>query len=202
MEKRPEETLYDIHRLMERSTRFRSLSGFSLIAAGICGLLGMWWINTIVQQAELQPAMGEGLINRLVLAASSTLVIALAAGLLFTWLKMRKGQLPVWNIMSRKVVVHFAIPMVTGGALVLAMLFYQQYRFIAAACLLFYGLALINASHYTLKEVRYLGLFEILFGIANLAIGHELLCLTFGFGIMNILYGIKIWYTYRRERAA
>ncbi len=36
----PLETLQDIKRMMERSSRFISLSGWSGISAGICALLG------------------------------------------------------------------------------------------------------------------------------------------------------------------
>jgi predicted lysophospholipase L1 biosynthesis ABC-type transport system permease subunit len=36
------ETLQDIKRMMERSSRFISLSGLSGISAGICALAGAW----------------------------------------------------------------------------------------------------------------------------------------------------------------
>lgn len=204
MENKPEETLSDIRRIMERSSRFHSLSGFSFVAAGVCGLLGVWWIYTIIMHHPFvawklyaQPVPGQDLINRLVIAALCTLLVALLFAFLFTVLKERKMNLPVWNVVVRKVAVNFAIPLVTGGIFVLGMLYDHQYRFIATACLFFYGLALVNASHYTLKEIRYLGMFEILFGIICLFSGYELLSLAFGFGLMNILYGLNIWYKYR-----
>jgi hypothetical protein len=204
MENKPEETLSDIRRIMERSSRFHSLSGFSLVSAGICGLLGVWWIYTIIIHHPFvvgklydQAVPGQAPINRLVIAALCILLVALLFAFLFTVLKERKMKLPIWNVVVRKVTVNFAIPMITGGILVLGMLYYHQFRFIATACLFFYGLALVNASHYTLKEIRYLGMFEILFGIICLFSGYELLSLAFGFGVMNILYGLTIWYKYR-----
>lgn len=202
MEKRPEETLSDIHRIMERSSRFHSLSGFSLVAAGICGLLGVWWIYTAVANYPLPSALNQGpidqnLVNQVIIAALCTLLAALVFAFLFTVLKEHKMKLPLWNVLIRKVAVNFAIPLVTGGIFVLGMLFYHQYQFIATACLFFYGLALVNASYYTLKEIRYLGMFEILFGIICLFSGYQLLSLAFGFGVMNMLYGLNIWYKYR-----
>ncbi len=42
------ETLKDIKQMMERSSRFISLSGLSGIAAGICALVGAWLAYTVI----------------------------------------------------------------------------------------------------------------------------------------------------------
>jgi hypothetical protein len=55
----------------------------------------------------------------------------------------------------------------------------------------------VNASHYTLKEIRYLGICEILIGIICLLTGYDLFSLIIGFGVLNILSGLTIWYKYR-----
>lgn len=201
MEKHPEEALSDIRRMMERSSRFHSLSGFSMVAAGICGLLGIVWVKFLIL-----PAAGPGhpvmpvedvLRDRLIVAALSVLVAAVGSGFFFTRLKIREKGLPLWDAVFRKVTVSFLIPMITGGALVLGMVFYGEYHFIAAVCLLFYGLALVNAAHNTLNEIRFLGMFEILAGIFCLFSGYKLLSLALGFGVLNILYGLIIWYRYK-----
>ena len=52
---------------------------------------------------------------------------------------------------------------------------YDEWRFVAPACLIFYGLALVNASKYTLTDIRYLGYCEIVFGLINMQwIGYGL----------------------------
>ena len=42
------EAIHDIKRMMERSSRFISLSGFSGISAGICALIGAWMAHPYV----------------------------------------------------------------------------------------------------------------------------------------------------------
>jgi hypothetical protein len=188
MENKPSETLSDIRRLMERSSRFSLLSGYSLIAAGICGLAGVWQAHREVMQWRMHPG-GEHLADRLILTGSLTLVAALALGYAFTWGKVRRQQVPLWDAVVRKVSIHFAIPLFTGGVFVVGMIYWGQYQFIATACLVFYGLALVNASHFTVRPIRMLGLMQLLLGFICLFTGYNLICLMLGFGIMNILAG-------------
>jgi hypothetical protein len=82
------------------------------------------------------------------------------------------------------------------------MMDYGVYGLVAPACLIFYGLALVNASKYTLSEVRYLGYAQILLGIINLWMpGYGLYFWAAGFGVMHIIYGIVMWSRYERNPA-
>lgn len=200
MESKPSETLSDIRRLMERSSRFSLLSGYSLVAAGVCGVAGVWWAHLEIMAARQaggyalagQPAGGESLSDRLILIGCLTLLGAVLLGYLFTWLKVRDKQVPLWDAVVRKVTVNFGIPLFTGGVFIIGMIYVHEYRFIAPACLLFYGLALVNAAHYTLRTLRSLGMLEILTGFACLFMGDALVWLVLGFGLMNIAAGIVI----------
>lgn len=198
MENKPVETLSDIRRLMERSSRFSLLSGYSLVAAGICGIVGVWEAHLIILRHRLPDGraaagpVSESLTDRLIVIGAVTLVAAVLLGYLFTWLKVRQKQLPLWDAVVRKVTVHFAIPLFTGGVFVCGMIYFHQYHFFATACLLFYGLALVNASHYTIRPIRALGLIEILLGFVCLFTGYSLICLMLGFGVMNIAAGVVI----------
>ena len=49
-EQQPLEELQHIKRMMERSSRFISLSGLSGIAAGICAIAGAWFANDVITQ--------------------------------------------------------------------------------------------------------------------------------------------------------
>ena len=55
------ETLQEIKQMMERSSRFISLSGISGIAAGICALIGAWVANRELERmgwaSDLKPVM-------------------------------------------------------------------------------------------------------------------------------------------------
>lgn len=201
MEKIPQETLSDIRRIMERSSRFRSLNGFSFVAAGICGLLGAWWASWSIARRKLPLSAGESMSSNetkaLVWIAGLTLLAAVISGLFFTLIKVKKRNLPLLDMTFRRVSASFAIPMLAGGIFIVGMLFYHQYQFIASACLLFYGIALINASHYTVKEIYFLGIAEIITAIICLFAGYAILLLVIGFGIMNILFGLIIWNKYK-----
>ena len=90
--------------------------------------------------------------------------------------------------------------MAAGGLFILGMIYYNEWRFIAPACLLFYGMALVNASKYTLSDIRYLGYCEIILGLINmLFIGYGLYFWAAGFGVLHILYGAIMWYKYERK---
>jgi hypothetical protein len=69
---------------------------------------------------------------------------------------------------------------------------------VAPLTLIFYGLALVNASKYTLSEVRWLGLTQILLGLAAAHfIGYGLVFWALGFGLVHILYGLVMHYKYK-----
>jgi len=72
---------------------------------------------------------------------------------------------------------------------------------IAPSTLLFYGLALINASKYTFDELRYLGIAEIVLGIiACFLVGYGLIFWTVGFGFLHIIYGTFMYFKYESVR--
>lgn len=202
------ETLQDIKRMMERSSRFISLSGLSGIAAGICALTGAWF-----GYKELEPYYrdynnrggyaGEDfqqLKFRLLIIALAVLAAALVSAFYFTWRKAKQNRLPVWDLTAKRLMTNMLIPLVAGGLFLLAMYQYNEWKFIAPACLVFYGLALVNASKYTLTDVRYLGLFQILLGLINTQyVGYGLYFWAGGFGVMHIIYGFVMWWKYERS---
>jgi hypothetical protein len=58
---------------------------------------------------------------------------------------------------------------------------------------------LINASKYTLTEIRYLGIIEVVLGIISMWYLHwGLYFWTIGFGILHIIYGLIMWWKYER----
>jgi len=93
--------------------------------------------------------------------------------------------------------------MMAGGFFIMAMLQYSEWRFVAPACLVFYGLGLVNGSKYTLSDIRYLGFFEILLGLINTQfIGYGLYFWAIGFGVLHIIYGFVMWWKYERNPTA
>jgi hypothetical protein len=201
------ETLQDIKRIMERSSRFISLSGLSGVSAGICAIAGAGiarsWISREAGPAGPQLGLENGggieLKWKLVFLGLAVLAAALVSSFYFTWRRARKNQMPIWDHSSKKLLLNLLIPLLTGGLFVVGLLYHDQWRFVAPACLVFYGLALVNASKYTLSDIRYVGLLEIVLGSVNMYFAEDgLYFWAVGFGLLHIIYGLIMWAKYER----
>lgn len=201
------DALKDIRKMMQRSSRFISLSGLSGIAAGFWALLGAYfaydWIHEYYVGFE-----GEGYEGRsfsdlkfnLFLLAGAVFAMALLSALFFTWRRAGKNKLPLWDHTSRQLTINTAIPIIAGGLFIFGMLQYSEWRFVAPASLVFYGLALVNGSKYTVSDIRYLGFLEIILGLVNMFyIGYGLYFWAIGFGLLHIIYGFVMWWKYERD---
>ncbi|MDQ3683582.1 MAG: cell envelope integrity protein CreD, partial [Bacteroidota bacterium] len=124
----------------------------------------------------------------LLLLAGAVLAAALVSAFYFTWRRASKNNLPVWDRTARLLTINMLIPLVTGGLLILALLRYDEWRFVAPLSLIFYGLASVNGSKYTLSDIRYLGILEIILGLINAQfIGYGLYFWAAGFGALHIM---------------
>ncbi|MES2430658.1 MAG: hypothetical protein V4556_06940 [Bacteroidota bacterium] len=212
-QQQPLEQLQHIKQMMERSSRFISLSGLSGITAGICALIGAWFANPIIMQSggpsgisrinnrnyELD-TLHEFMGNKLFNIAIITFIAAFVLAFLFTYLRSKKHGVAIWGTTSRRLLFAVAVPMIAGGFYLLREIQIGNYGLIAPGCLIFYGLALINASKYTLGEVKYLGYSLVVLGIINCwVIGYGLYFWAIGFGIMHIVYGTIMWYKHERN---
>lgn len=205
--------LSDIKQIMERSSRFISLSGLSGIAAGTCALIGTWFSADVIEQNKYAvrslkrsitdinlASLSELFSSRLFQIAMITLIAAMVSSFIFTYRRSRKTNVPVWGITARRLTINVLVPMITGGIFLLALIQNGIYGFVAPGCLVFYGLGVLNASKYTLPETRYLGYGEILLGLINLFfVGEGLYFWAAGFGVLHIVYGIFMWWKYERN---
>ncbi|MBC7874225.1 MAG: hypothetical protein H7Y01_09530 [Ferruginibacter sp.] len=200
--------LKDIRRLMERSSRFISLSGLSGVAAGICALVGVFIANNMVNN-YYGSFNSRGFFSgddfsrlkiKFAILGVIIFTVAFIASFYLTWRKAKKLGLPIWDHASRRLAWNMIIPLVCGGIFILGMLRYDAWLFVAPTCLIFYGLALVNASKYTLTDIRYLGYCEIVLGLVNMFfIGYGLWMWAIGFGVLHIVYGIVMWQKYERK---
>jgi hypothetical protein len=186
----------DIKDMMTRSSRFISLSGITGVLAGTFALAGAYLAYQIVykdqayfdyRRADID---AESIIYLLAIALL-VLSLSIASGVLLTIRKARKNKQDIWDAQSKRLIINLFIPLATGGILCLILLFKGYVGIVAPLTLIFYGLALVNASKYTLTEIRGLGLIEICLGlIAANFIGYGLFFWALGFGMMHIVYGI------------
>lgn len=210
--KEQNDQLQHIRQMMEQSSRFISLSGLSGIAAGACALGGAYFASGIINSSrgnvlrELDTNIYNGNIspkeymgNSLFQIAMITLIAAFILAFIFTWLRSKKTNTPLWGTTSKRLLVNMAVPMIAGAAYILKLIQHGSFGMIAPGCLIFYGLALVNASKYTLGEVRFLGYGQIILGILNLFyIGYGLYFWAAGFGVLHIVYGAIMWSKYER----
>lgn len=200
-----ESDLASIKNLMERSSRFISLSGLSGVLAGIYAITGsliayflIYYPNSpfgyrfyYVNEADV--------IIKLIITALAVLVLSVLTGIMLTIRKANKQAVSYWDHNSKRFLLNTGIPLVTGGIFICSLLARGYFGIAAPACLIFYGLALINGSSYTLGEVRYLGLLQIALGLlCAIFPGYGLLFWTMGFGVLHIIYGISMYNKYDR----
>ena len=199
--------LRDIKQIMEKSSRFISLSGFSGIAAGVCALAGAGiayrWMHLSSDMPAYSPYAGDTYVDtlsyQLLVLALIVFAASFALATLFTWLRSRKTGVPIWGTVAKRVMIAVGVPLLAGALFVLKLAELGSYGLIAPACLVFYGLALLNASRHTLPEIKYLAYLQLLLGVANLwFIGYGLYFWALGFGVLHIIYGIVMWYKYER----
>lgn len=208
----PLDSIKQIKQMMERSSRFISLSGWSGVAAGICALAGTWFANSVLPSgnylADISAKEANNnyvdwhtlLDSQLFWIAVATFVSAFFTAFLFTYLRSKKQGLAVWGPASRRLLINVFVPMIVGGLFLLRLIQLGQFGLIAPGCLIFYGLALVNASKYTLGEIRYLGFLIIVTGLINAwYMPYGLYFWAAGFGVMHILYGVSMWYKHERD---
>ena len=198
--------LTEIRSMMERSTKFLSLSGLSGIMAGIYALLGAYIAYRffyVKEEADIYSTIENGgvtvEVTELIILAVVILVLAVGTAIFLSWKKSRKDGAKLWNSSARRLLINMAIPLVTGGIFILILLSKGLFAFLAPATLLFYGLALVNASKFTFEEIKSLGIVQIILGLAAFYfIGYGLLFWAIGFGLMHIVYGIVMHLKYEK----
>jgi hypothetical protein len=210
MDKRQEqlEALTEIRSMMERSSRFLSLSGFTGVIAGLAALagvvaayqhlgLGLTDAGYYAYAASPDAAAVRATHTFLLADMLVVLLVALLGGTLLTMRKARRQGLPIWDGTARRMLINLVLPLAAGGIYCLALVYHGQIAFVASATLIFYGMALLNASKYTLNDIRYLGILEIITGLMAAAfIDYGLLFWAFGFGVLHIIYGLTMYFKY------
>jgi hypothetical protein len=216
MNENPHNQLKEIREMMERSTRFMSLSGWTGIMAGIYSLIGAtiaYWVvyKMKFQNSELPHEIEIYSMTRSIhynyqngmdelFSEKNIYLLFIALGVIFlsastafyqSSVKAKKQGVTLWNSTTRRLFVQVSIPLIAGGIFCLALMIYGHAGLIAPAMLIFYGMALLNGSKYTLKEFHSLAICEIALGILSLLfVGYGLYFWAIGFGVLHIIYGI------------
>lgn len=198
------EDLKEIKEIMNRSTRFISLSGLSGVSTGIIALTGAF----VAHQSFFKDQgylvynavdISHDRMVHLLLIALGTLILSIGTAFYFTHRKTKMRNESILNQQTKELLINLLIPLTTGGLLCLILLFKGFVGLLPPLTLIFYGLALVNGSKYTLPEIRNLGLIEISIGLLAIQfIGYGLVFWAFGFGVMQIVYGLIVQKKYQQ----
>ncbi len=192
--------LGQIRSLMEKSSKFVSISGLSGVLIGCYALLGtlLGYFITTSPADSIKKLPGDlTTVSFFLLLAILILVLSLLTGWLMARKKARKNKQSIWNITSKSLLFAVSIPLVTGGILALVLLSQGYYNLIAGMLLIFYGLALTAGSIYTFTEVKWLGILEVSLGLIAVCLpDHGLIVWGLGFGVLHIIYGFIVYKKY------
>lgn len=195
------EDISQIKDLMNRSSRFISLSGLSGILAGIYAITGA--IVTyifLIPKNEDHVTLHSWNFKIIVGILIAVAVLSLVTAYLLSSKKAKKNNEKIWDETTKRLLISFLVPLITGGVYILIKLNSQHYGLTGSLMLIFYGLALVNASKHTIGNVKYLGYAEIILGLICAALpGYGFWFWVIGFGVLHIVYGSLIYF--KEEKA-
>lgn len=197
MEKQLED-IKAIREMMEKSSKFLSLSGLSGVLAGVTATLGavFAWFYLLRNPEGTNYNRYQELVI-LLADAFIVLTLSISFALYFSWKKAKKQNIKLINKTALKTIYNLGIPLLAGGLFSIICLLRGDVEIVASTTLIFYGLGLINASKYTFEEIHYLGITEIVLGIgAAIFLSHGIIFWTIGFGICHIVYGLILYKKY------
>ncbi|MBQ3580865.1 MAG: hypothetical protein II975_07760 [Bacteroidales bacterium] len=197
-------SLREIKDLMDKSSRFRSISGPSIIIIGVYATLvsaAAWALWGNHESYEWLPSWCDNFsINspyRTTIAIMASIVVAFISALTVFVMSIAKARRSdpgfSFNVIARRPMLHFMVPAVAGGLLCVALLMQGHYGLTSSMMLVFYGLALVNCHHYTTSKLALLGYCEIVLGIIDCFVVSQAILFWFlGFGLMHIVFGVYL----------
>jgi hypothetical protein len=189
----------EIRSMMERSSKFLSLSGWAGIMAGVYAMAGAWIASTYFDFNPDEIVYTSPHQGKVVVLALMVLLFALFTAVYFSWKKSAKQGQRIWNATSRRLIANMAVPLITGGTVILLLILKGLTGLMAPLSLLFYGLALYSAGNYTIMEVKLMGVVQIIMGVTALwFIDYGLILWVAGFGVVHVLYGLYMYIRYER----
>ncbi len=196
----------EIRSMMERSSKFLSLSGWAGIMAGVYALIGAYIAYDILNfnpRGITDPSFSQigdnPTLLKLILLGIAILVLAVGTALYLCLRKSAKRNEQFWNATSRRLLINMSLPLVVGGLFILALMSKGLVGLVAPVTLIFYGLSLYIASKFTYDDIKVLGLVNIVLGlVSTYFIGYGLLFWALGFGVCHIVYGIYVHFKYEK----
>ena len=204
------DAIHDIKRLMERSSRFSALSGLSGVVVGVFAIiavlisysiLGISPLESVSYLNILAPSgvINTELMNLLAINYGITLLASFLTAIGLSKRNAIKKEEKTWDLSAKRMLINFTIPMLAGGCYCLILFTQNHTELIIPATMLFYGLGLLNASKYTVDDIKYLGVLMVVLGLlGSIFIDQALLLWGLGFGVLHIIYGSFMYFKYEK----
>jgi hypothetical protein len=204
------DAINDIKKLMDRSSRFSALSGLSGVVVGVFALISIGINYQILKISPFEPIsylavlspngeINNEILNLVVLNFALVLLVSFATAIWLSNKNADKKGVKIWDLTAKRMMINFIIPMFTGGAYCMILFTQNHIELIIPATLLFYGLALLNASKYTVNDIKYLGMLLVILGLlSSIYTDQALLFWAIGFGLLHIIYGSLMYFKYEK----
>ncbi|MFK8060597.1 MAG: hypothetical protein AB8B78_10950 [Polaribacter sp.] len=186
----------EIKTLMSKSSKFISLSGLSGILAGVYSLLGAgYYFFGIKSEDDFSSSIIPITVIVLIVFFATTITTVF-----FTSKRSKITGEKIWGDSTKNLIVSFSTTFYIGVICILILYFKEEYTYLLALLILFYGIAIINASRHTNVIIQPLGFIEVVIGL--LCIIYPEFSLWFcilGFGIIHIIYGSIFYFKYDKK---
>ena len=192
-------TLKDIKEMMERSSKFKAISGLSIVIVGVLASLASAYIYFVLGNYNINT---PSKLRTTVIVALALLVVAFLTVFVMAYFKAKRNHLRfTFDQNMKKLLVNFLIPLLAGGLFCFALLLQRRWGLTSSVMLMFYGMALMNSGHFTYPILRYLGYAELALGLIDcFLVNHALLTWFIGFGVFHIIIGIVFMLKYERSK--
>lgn len=197
--KKYQDDLSHIRLMMERGSRFLSLSGLSGVFAGCVALTGSAFVYFKLKYfgtdyfSVKDRVLTDEILFSLIWTGILMVLLAISGAYFLSFRRSKIINQPLWNSATRRMILDFLVPLVTGAVFCIGLIYQNLFLWIAPATLVFYGLALISAEKHTLSEIKYLGFCQIILGVISVFFpGSGLVCWALGFGVLHIVYGLMM----------
>ena len=186
---------------MEKSSKFLSFNGLSIVFAGWFAVAG-----AIFASLFLKGSFGSGynLTQKMtVLLADALMVLFLSVAVItfFCWKKARANHETLFNSTTRRAAYSILLPLFAGWIFSFVFLFRGDIHIVCSSTLIFYGLGLVNTSNYTYPNLNYLGITDFILGWSTLFFinsgGYFLWC---GFGFCHVIFGFIMYFRYGKDK--
>jgi hypothetical protein len=178
---RASDNLRYIRDAMERASAFTAVPG---VGGMVMGLIGLAAAPLAARQADASDWVAIWLIA----ACAAT-----ATGAFAMWFKAKRAGVSVMTGSGRRFVLSFAVPLLVGGVLTVALLRVDGFDLLPAVWLLLYGTAVVSGGAFSVPVVPVMGACFLGVGLvaALFPVAGDI-CMAIGFGGLQIGFGILI----------